>query len=355
MKWWLYSKPLRRVRSGYIACFSLLLLGCSNGPAQRLEDYAERVARVVEQPLAEPASVQLPVLPTRQIELPLAQADVGLLEFLRLNECELGYAIGQKNSTLGKVAQPSQRLHMERDFLLLAPKCIEQLRSKRPELTAKLAAANQLKQQQRMRSWWNAWLTAKEWQTFISPAAPALEMTDAEPAHLSLSAQALDYAIAQGQRWQQQDYAYQSSDMEFHQQQLLLGETLGKWLHAQALQTDVLNRVADVLEQRFADKPLCITGQQTNNAKILFNVFQKFYLAQVQPYMSRSDRSGKQLLAQLKDMHALLDVPEQQSLIIFTQWLAELERRQQMFTQASQRHVYAWRQTLEECGFIPGQ
>ncbi|WP_157729740.1 DUF3080 family protein [Bacterioplanes sanyensis] len=346
---------MHRVRSGWIICLSLLLAACSRGPESVLHDYAERVARVVEQPLAEPASVALPTLALRELELPLAKADVGLLEFLRLNVCELGMAVGKKNSTLGKVAPPSQRMHMERDFLLLAPDCVAQLQDSRPELSNKLQQALQLKQSQRLQQWWNAWLTAKEWQQFISSAAAPLEMTGDEPAHLSRSLQALDYAIAQGQRWQQQDYVYNSSDMEFHQQQLLLGETLGKWLHAQALQTDVLNRVAQVLEQRYAEKPLCMTGQQTDKAKILFTVFQKFYLAQVQPYMSRSDQLGQQLLA---DLTALQSTLQQQNITVpkaYQQWLAQLQQRQQGFTRASQRHVYAWRTTLTECGFIPGQ
>lgn len=310
---------------------------------------------MVEQPLAPAKAVTLPALSLRQITLPLQQSDIGLLEFLRLNVCPLGMTIGQKNSTLGKVAPPSQRLHMERDFLLLAPACIEQLRTARPELSQTLQQALKLKQQQRMQEWWNAWLTAKEWQQFISIAARPLEMGGDEPAHISRSLQALDYAIAQGQRWQQQDYHYRSSEMEFHQQQLMLGESLGKWLHAQALQTDVLNRVAQVLEQRFAQKPLCITGQKTDKANILFTVFQKFYLTQVQPYMSRSDQLGQQLLQNLNTLQQLLQQQGIEAPSTYRDWLAELERRQQAFTLASQRHVRAWRNTLSECGFLPSK
>ena len=286
-----------------IGSLSLLLNACSVGATAELQDYAKRVARVLEQPLPQ---LQVETLQRQAVQdnrLALEQnGELNLLEFLRLNRCALGHTVAQQNSSLGKVALPSQQLHFTRDFVQQAPACIELLQDEQPKLASALAQARQQKIELRMAYWWNAWIGSQEWQAFTAIAAAPLEMTEEQPAHINHSLAALDYALAQGQRWQQQAFEYDEAVMEAHLQQLLLGETLGRWQRALVLQTATLNQVASMLERRYQQKSLCATSSQHQSVTILQTVFRKYYLGKVQPYLSRSRRLEPPVLAHSRAM-----------------------------------------------------
>lgn len=349
------SASICRVCPGWrLLNFTLLLLltGCGRTPADHLTDYRQRVARVLEAELPDVRAQPLRVarLAVAHNALPLPQADISLLDLLRLDQCRIGQAVAQKNSTLGKVAAASQRLSQELIILRDGPACVAQLQDKDPELAAELAAAWQAKQQARLNYWWNAWLSGQEWQHFVASAARPLDWDDAAPAHISLSLTALDYALQQGQQMAAGDY-HPAPEMELQLQQLLLGETLGRWLASQYLLTATLNEVAALLEQRLQQRPLCPAGRPTPQAQILNNVFYKIYAGRVQPYLSLTDRLGKRLLPRIRRMAAL---PTDGPPAAFRQWLAQVEQAQQQFKVANQRHVQAWQAVLRQCGLMPG-
>lgn len=331
----------------------LWLTACSSGSDVMLLDYQQRVARVLELDIqtATDSELNLSPLPrirARDMQLDLADQRIDLLDFLRLSNCALGRVIGQKNSSLGKMAAPSQRLHLERDILTLGPECVAQIEQNQPELATKLTDIFEVKRQQRMASWWNAWFTSEEWQQFINPGTELIAAGEPEPAALSTALQAYDYALQQGELWRQMQFDYDSEEMEFHQQQWLFSEAMGQWLTSQRFISRVSYQVANVLQQRQDDRPICPLGRRTKRSEILHTVFLKFYIGQFQPYVSRVDRFGAELLQRLEQGMALVAPPP-----LAQQWHQAIIAERQQMRDFNMLHVKAWQATLRQCGLIP--
>ncbi len=155
-----------------IVVTALGLGACSPGSDDMLLDYQSRVARVLEIDVTQIADAQLglsalPRIRSRDMGIELSDQRIDLLDFLRISNCAIGRVIGQRNSSLGKMAAPSQRFHLERDLLTLGPDCVQQIQATQPQLSETLNNILQVKQNERMASWWNAWFTSKEWQQFL--------------------------------------------------------------------------------------------------------------------------------------------------------------------------------------------
>jgi len=337
--------------------------GCSSDSASKLNEYPERIARTLDRPHS-PETATAAAVPerpqARDLRFEITSSSLDLLDFLSLNQCRLGQAVAKGNSALGKVAAPSQVMHQQRDFLLWAPACIEQLAAEEPDLSQVLADALQQKQQQRMKLWWNGWFAGEEWQALAARSARLLDWSSTpedsatSDAHMSLTLAALDYALAQGAAWQQQQYGYDESLMEHHLQQLLLGESIGRWARSQYELTRRLNQVSDMLLWRQLEKPLCPAGSKTPTAEILQNVLHKFYLVGLQPYMSRNDRFGGELMQRLLALQELMvDYRAEHQLVVYQSWLKQLQQNRDEFQQASQRHVRLMSETLQSCGMMP--
>lgn len=325
----------------------LIATGCSQTVEDHLSDYSQRVASVLNEPLTDFPSIERPYQLARHNRLPIEQQSINLLEFLRLNQCELGRVIAQQNSALGKVAAPSQVMHFYRDFILSAPKCIELLQQIDPKL-AEIIQQNLIqKQLHRMNVWWNAWTGFEEWQALSSTAAQPIDYLNKAP-YLTISLQSLDFAIVQGTAWRKTQYQYDEKQMEEHLKQLRFSESIGRWLSSTVLLIRTLEQTAHVLEQKLKTKPLCVNRNDQANADILFNVFRKFYAGQVQPYLSRVHMFGEQMTDRLNRLSALTQPPE-----TFSQWLKALMDMKDRLHESNRRHVHAWQATLSNCGLVP--
>lgn len=324
--------------------------GCQKQVADELDDYTIRVARVLEQDIVTFKTNPLPYQTAQDNAITIKGQSINLLEFLKLNKCKLGQAVAKGNSALGKVAAPSQKMHVNRDFLRYAPECIELLKEEDPELSETLNLAYEEKRNQRMAIWWNAWTGHKEWQGFSSTATSAIEM-EMESPYLWQSLKSLDYAIEQGKQWQTQNWQYNETQMEEMLKQLLFSESLGRWLHSMVLLEKTLIETAQVLEARFKRKALCSVTQDKRQSDILFNVFRKYYAGKVQPYLSKVHRFGEELSLKLETLNGLIRrqaVPDS-----YHNWHENILNIKTNFDAANKRHVKAWQTTLRTCNLMP--
>ena len=105
---------------------------------QLLETFGSRSSSA---PLLPKASVELPLLRDRAVERPSAETiKAGVM--IGLSSCEVSRWIAYRNSPLGRVMLPSQRLLYEARFLTLAPAC-----EPSPELSLALQAVTQKKRE----------------------------------------------------------------------------------------------------------------------------------------------------------------------------------------------------------------
>jgi hypothetical protein len=339
---------------------AVILSGCSAGEQAALDDYLERLGRALQaEPQVLSPEARPPVLADlpgrRQLSVTEPQLSINLLDFLSLSSCELGRVLGANNSSLGKLAAPSQRLHLQRDLMLSAPECIDVLGEDDPELAEKLRRLLQQKYDARMTYWWNAWLSSEEWQAFLSRSEgliPMAESSAEDQTTLLAATQALAYVVQQGQQWQSGEWEYESAVMESHQQQMLATAAIGRWRLTNRALWEVSLKAQRLLEQRLGDRPLCPAGRRTPQAEILQNVFHKYYAGVLQPYLSKTDRFGAGMLAYLKSVSQL--APSDVDDLWQQEVIGTLEAERAGMLKAHRHHVTKWQDILAQCAMMPG-
>lgn len=339
------AQPALSHAQRWLIALCVCLVGCTPNANDHLDDYAQRISRVLDEPLPTTPQPNYPTLSVQKNKYVIASHHIGLLDFLRLSHCKIGVTLAKKNGTLNKLAQPSQHMHLDKQLLQHGSACIKHIQAEQPELAQTLTLALQEKRQQRMAIWWNAWFSSNEWQAFTSPSSRPL---DEQIDHISLSLKALRYAQQQGQRWLQHQYEYNPTDMEHHLQQLQLGETLGRWLHAQVRIIKTQTHVAHMLNSRFKRKPLCAFNNKDKHADRLENVFMKYYVGKVQPYLSQVSKTGANLIAAIEKLTQLNTPPPE-----FERWFRQIKQLNATSKHINRKHIHAWQTTLRACGRMP--
>ncbi|MCG7200030.1 DUF3080 domain-containing protein [Marinobacter pelagius] len=320
-----------------------------------MDEYVERVARVLEtEPelsSPEPAE-QIPRRRDRVLTMP--ELDIGMLDFLSLYGCELQYVVGEKNSVMGRVMQPLNRLRYEVRFIEAARDCLPEVEEER--LEEALLKAIESKRESLPVAVWNATWGVEEVETLFTlakgyyPVAPEGDPVSdlALDAHQLSAAMArllggnldvsLDFAGNVHQRWQAEYRA-------------------GQLINSARVLSARLDDATGLLQERLEGRPLCLNGKPNNQSDIVQNMFFNIYIGEIQPYMGEIRRARSALiepLAKLAEMqeevmpgsfrtwyrhHLSLSAPE-------SLWL-ELD-------QAMANHTRAWQDLLGQCGLRPG-
>ncbi len=344
-----------------------------------MDEYVERVARVLE---TEPglsaidSPTQIPRRRDRVLTMP--ELELGMLDFLSLYGCELQFVVGEKNSVMGKVMQPLNRLRYELRFIRAAQDCIpetededlvevlnEAIASKRETLPIALwnatwgveeietlftlakgyypvqsegnPVADLARDSDRMNQVVGALLTGKVEANALAVKTPGKEALE-ESALESALESSLEFAGAVQQRWQAEYRA-------------------GQLINSAALVKTRLNDATALLQQRIKQRPLCLKGKPNNQAEIVQSMFFSVYIEKIQPYMSNLSRARVELiepLAMMAERQKAVMPPE------FANWyrkhLSQVadDSLWLELDAAMARHTESWQALLEQCGMRPG-
>lgn len=211
--------PARRL----LCCAVLALLpGCQpSAPDAPFASYLARLgaALSIAAPDIHPAT--LPPPPgSVELLLDMPSDNLASLDFLALSGCAVQATIIKRNSSLGRMAKPSQRLLLELEYLRLAPPCITRLRARHNDALAELLKeAWRVKRQQLPALIFNATLGSDEYQAFwLATPAPGQYPRVSR----SEAAAALDTINNHTRRWLGGDYQARNRDFE-----ILLSEVAG--------------------------------------------------------------------------------------------------------------------------------
>ncbi|GAB5415538.1 MAG: hypothetical protein Cons2KO_31410 [Congregibacter sp.] len=290
-------------------------------PESRTLDYIERLARPLD--LAAPEYTAPPsstISPPRwqalQIDIPADNVDG--LDFLRLRGCALQTTVARRNSSLGKVAPPSQRLLLDLAFLREAPACIEKLRNEdEQELAAQLNESLVSKQQNLGSRIFNATLGGPEFRQFWQ----AGRQSEAYPADTSsLVLTAAEQLAADVARWLDGDYRADSEKFELALSEIAKGD--GGTLLVALTRQGALLAAADLLvDKQLAKGSLCEGGRIDEAAPILRTVVQKFFIGQVQPQLAALNQRYHALMPPLQTLEETLRRSRRESLpAAFEEW-----------------------------------
>lgn len=338
---------------------ALLLAGCNpfSEAKPMMTEYLDRLGRVLDTPSASlpeqlPAASALPRRRERVLVIP--ELELGMLDFLSLYGCELQYVVGEKNSVMGRVMQPINRLRYEVRFIRAAEACLPELDDEGLQDTLQLAITR--KRQSLPLATWNAtWGTEEVEQLFTlakgyypvaaehNPVADlVLDLEQLNAMVKALGREQLDVPLEDlgriHQRWQAEFLA-------------------GQVINSARLLIAALDAGTETLAARLDDRPLCLNGKPNNQSEIVRNFFFNVYIGEVQPYMSDVSRARDSLIA------GFARLAEQQQPVLpdgFRGWYrrhlsAEAENSLwQELDAAMMRHTRHWQELLGQCGLRPG-
>ncbi|MBW0149524.1 DUF3080 domain-containing protein [Marinobacter sp. CAU 1620] len=320
-----------------------------------MDEYVERVARVLdsepELTAIEPPS-QIPRRRNRVLTMP--ELDMGMLDFLSLYGCELQFVVGEKNSVMGKVMQPLNRLRYELRFIEAAQDCLPETEDE--DLVEALQEAIDSKRESLPIAIWNATWGVEEVETLFTLAKGYYPVSpEGNPvSDLALDAEELNQTVA----------ALRSGTLEVSlefagsvQQRWQAEYRAGQLLNSAALLKSRLDDATALIQRRIGGRPLCLNGKPNNQSEIVQGMFFSVYIEKIQPYMSGV---GRARMALIEPLAALAE--EQRSVMppAFEVWyrrhLSQDSERSlwRELDEAMSRHTKAWQTLLEQCGLRPG-
>ncbi|MEW9798217.1 DUF3080 family protein [Alteromonas sp. CYL-A6] len=334
--------PWRSIIGGLLIAGSLT--GCSGGDPLRdaTEEYRDRLSRVLDVPLPDlPETGSLAYPDAQALQVAIAPVSVNLRDFYALKDCALYTLIAERNTSTGKVQQPSQRLVYEAAFIRAADDCIHTLNSSNPALSARLADIQQQKLTQYERVW--ATLIQRSEALHYAFALPNGLLKQEENRDAGAAVVALHYLDKRHQPGE-----VTSAELEEALQQSASARLPAKlWLTQQYL-TNALTTLTPALSAAL-DNIACPEGRAPEQAKILRNVFYLFFIRQIQPVGSV-----------LNDYHYQLDG-------VFSRWqttpaLSPVFRDYltryatdgfNAYQSAMREHVALWQAFLGRCNLSP--
>ncbi|EAQ66529.1 hypothetical protein MED121_07590 [Marinomonas sp. MED121] len=327
-----------------------LLVGCGGTTdlSTRLDDYLKDLNRL------EILSISAPEKRFPQVLLPshsmkqqvLTQFDIGLIEFLSLQQCDLGLLVGKKNSVLGKVMSDSQRLLYEISVI----KALNECEPESSELKQKLSSVSAIKRRELAKAYANAVYNSQEADVFFSVSNGYLPLSENQSGYQSLRI-SLDVIAQLGRVINSEKSAafiLNSGilvDFESHFKAINDSEYAGKLLLSLIILTDYLNVVADNLTSLTTDPGFC-RGPMV----FLKQQFKRHYIELIQPYMARVNRTAYEVLASL----AVIRLSSAKASTELTAFLNQfsLEDESQiwsLYQVSAKRHAAQWNRLLRAC------
>ena len=335
----------RQFYRGTVLLLAVTLMACGpTGPEATLVEYNQRLQRTLE---VDPGTLKqlFPPLPPRsgELRLDIPSGDIGTLDFMALSGCAVQTNIGRRNSSLGRVAAPSQRLLLDLEFLQLAPACVATMTEHgETALTNALSDAYGEKKSQLRKRIFNATLGGPEYRQ--------LWRNQSEPAHYpdntsSAVISALEAINSLTSRWLAGDYRADNRQFEIYLSEVAAGDGGELW-RALATQQAWLSLADETLQARAAQDPLCQPGRRLPEADILKTVVHKFFIAGIQPHSAALARRYHNLLPPLLSLEQEVAraVPE-----LYRQWADTRNQQLTSMLAAPRLHVAQIKGLIDPC------
>lgn len=344
---------------------TFLLTGCSSNTADAmLAEYTERMSNVLETDIPGSQAAQQFSLPKkRQRVISIADLRQGLWEVLDFRQCDMLSIISERNSLLGKVMLPSQKMRYELRFIGALKTCKAKLAAVTEPDESQLAFKERLDEIYQLKASnlpaeiWNGIYASDEISKHFNKGANPLSVEQlsgssnhssidnalAKLAHLSALVNSESFELPVWLDKIEDEYAV------FHYSDF--GSQL---LVTMPLLTSTLNQVAVAIETRLKHKPFCYKGHQPQRATVLNNVFRKYYVEQVQPYMALLEQQAKPWFETHEAIMTRLPAPPLMQQ--YRQQVLSMQNPNSLWGQwitARNRHTKAWQTILGQCNMMP--
>lgn len=356
---------MRRYIRTLSVCALTLVAGCSEStPESMFENYLYRLGNSLSVDIPKAAEISpRPLFPLRRTRIiPTTEIREGLFDALELNACQLLPLIAERNSSLGKVYPPSLKLNYEIRFFNRLSQCrsnLHQSSTVTPELAIQLDELYVIKRQNLAAELWNGIYNSEALEQNFSRDYTPLPLIDNGSSDSSIKALKTLSSLTTLNEKSPFLKVKLPDDLGEAYEVLFKNRTGPQILSSLQLITRDLNQASQMLETRLSGRPLCFNNTPSNKSKILQNVFFKYYIGEVQPYMAYVHRHADRWLQThlvLMDSYQQLElkIPHEME----TYRLKVLSKSEpyslwQNYIEARDKHTRSWQKILKLCGLMP--
>jgi len=276
----------------------------------------------------------------------LTQFDLGLIDFLSLQQCELGFLVANKNSILGRVMPNSQRFLYEVRII----KALNECDIGSVSLQKKLKHTALDKRSELNKAYGNALFNSDETDVFYSFSNGYLPLSKSasEFSELRLSLAVLAQI---GSKIDAQEGAADIlasgllDDFERHFKIINTSEYAGRLLMSLVIMTDYLTSITKGLSALETDLSFC-RGPMI----FLQQKFKSHYVEKLQPYLARLNLPAYDVLTHLKSIRQSAAEPSP-ALMAFLQQFSMSDEGAiwRLYQQSVRKHAFEWNRLLRAC------
>lgn len=303
-----------------------------------LDTYLARIANVQDRPaIPMPDNVNV-LLPTkRELHITIPSISIGLLDSYELRKCGLFNLVAEKNSVLGKIQDQFRNF----DYQLRVSYGIERCLMS-PDISSALKTQLASIQQQKLKQ-----LPAHFTNLVFSSDAmrnqlEATEWLSVDQGRRSTQViQALNQIDSGFSASKTLDYTSTLNALTPYQEVLEKNAVLGPLSYSML---NAGNKLGVITQQLKAhdESILCGQGRNTTKFRYLRNVFNEFFIGQIQPYLAKIDSIYNELNSVMDFVdtsHANYQYP--------------IKQYHQAFRTATKEHVEYWQALFKRCGASP--
>ena len=350
-----------------------------------VQNYAQRAATVFNATHNVPPTHHdaLKYPSRRELTLALPASSIGMIDFLRLSQCDLQRLVGLRNSGLGKVMPASQLAFYNVQFINLAQTCLSQNLVPQ-DLIEPLEQTLTQKRQALPLILWNALFASPEFAKLYSLSDRANPSTNTQiPSELAgaleqlqkITASLLQQAAISSATEQKnkrnaiQDASFTSRQQVFEQALSVIASSsyAGRLALQNSMLSQQLNETYRQLNNAWQAKPLCKKGAngklliKRGSKEALQNVLHKYYIPEVQglavKLLKQSDALTEQLQALvtlLQSHNSRLDNPlNSQPFNHYWQNVWGVNGTSAQLRLEIKNHTEFWQQVLKQCNLSP--
>lgn len=334
----------------------LYLAGCApdSGVPDMMDGYVVSVADALElrPELSDIAPVpQIPRRRERVLDMP--DLDMGMLDFLSLYGCELQYVVGERNSIMGRVMQPLNRLRYETRFIRAAETCISETDGE--DIQEELEEAIAHKTESLPIAIWNATWGVEEIEGLFTLSQGYYPGSGDDKVLAELSSgvkrvnqtvrglldgntdEPLDYVGGVHQLWQAEHRA-------------------GQLLNSARLITARLEDATALLIRRVEGAPLCSGSEPEAPPDELVDIYTDGYGADIEDYLGRIEQAREALIKPLDTLAAQQSETMPSAFRDWYRLYLETGNTDSVWGQLARAitaHKERWQQLLTQCGAFP--
>ncbi len=318
--------------------------GCQDaGLEHRLEDFHGRVSHVLEVD-SHPVQIRpVPAYPRRRLRR-VAAPELRLSpgEALRFRGC-LGRELGERNSILGQVMQPSIRLAYETRVAAALQDCAPETAADQ----ALLERIRQVKSRSLQVAGYDLLFASEEVESFLGVAARPASMDELRQG--LIGTQALSDLAALVRRGGEGE-VLTPAELAAALRRLRESRQAAGLIRAARLFEAQLAAIAATIHQRLDARALCLQPRPTPKARVAETVFYKFYVQQIQPDLGVVQRALAALERALDQALAATTTEPTGALVAYVDAVHSVHHQ---LLEASRAHARAWQRLLGQCGRMP--